>query len=635
MKVLATLHLADLYRNPTMRLPTRQDWRKIPHILGHTWPKPIPPSTVVTQAWELDVWAQVAEMEPYLVVDTEYLPDSKWCWLWGMGGPTMPTTLQVMRSSVSPQVWKAAGDTMRHLAMNVPIVYQNAAADLPVLQRAWGVGHAAHLRVDDCMLLHALLWSELPHDLEFLASLYGQYPKLKHLAKVDPLAYHQGDLLATLDVWAALLEEVKSDAQTWLLYEQQSLKLLPILLRTEAHGLRLDVRRVETALVETHGSRRHADLLAQAYAGWPLNIGSDDQCKRALYTEEGHPTKRHKDTRQVTINADAIAALRATHDPAPDPDHEAEHGLTWDDAVARIETGAHPLLEARVLYADAQQVESHYLRPAQTAIDKSGGRLYPHFMIHTQETGRWSITDPPLQQLPRDLRDIIIPDTGEAWVSWDWSGIEEVLLGALSGETTILDAVRDGQDLHAAQAREIFGEKAEGREDYRTFTKRFKYRLYYLGQPRSAANIPGARGFGLDGTALVRLATRLLSTMPRLAAYRDRVTARLAREPRIRTFLGRLRVSLGSRGPAAIRELWNHQFQGGVADILNTTVVLIAQTLPWTRLVYTSHDAGTIAVPEGRLDAALATIREIVCRPIDVNGRLVSFPAKFTVTRNA
>lgn len=625
---LATLHLADLYRDPRMRLPTRQDWRKIPKLLAGTWPRPIPPSIVATTPQDIWAWVEPALHEPYLAVDTEFNPDTKWLWLWGVGGPTLPATLQVDLRDATSAVRGTAAEAMRHLALNVPVVYQNAMADLAVLEKAWGIGYADHLRVEDCMLLHALLWSELPHDLEFLASLYGQYPKLKHLAKEDPLAYHQGDLLATLDVWTALYDEVRADPATWQIYETQSLPLIPILLEAERVGIRVNRPRVEPELEQTRAQRERASILAQAYMGYPFNIGSNAQLQRVLYQDEGFTVRKHKDTKKPTINADAVAALRAGIDPAPDPDTETTEGLTWESAVERLEHGAHPLLEARVLYADALQVESHYLRPFHEAKD---GRVYPRYAIHTQETGRWSITDPPLQQLPKDLRDCILPDEGEAWISWDWSGIEEVLLGALSGETTILEAVRDGRDLHAAQAFAIFGPKATGREDYRTFTKRFKYRLYYLGDPRSAANIPGARALGLGGPHLATLARSLLSTMPRLAQYRDRITASLARKPRMRTFMGRLRMALGSRGAAAVRELWNHQFQGGVADILNTTVIAIKQQCPWTRLVYTAHDAGTFAVPVARLDESVREITQVVCRPIDVNSRTVEFPAKFTL----
>ena len=109
------------------------------------------------------------------------------------------------------------------------------------------------------------------------------------------------------------------------------------------------------------------------------------------------------------------------------------------------------------------------------------------------------------------------------------------------------------------------------------------------------------------------------------------ITAQLAREPRIRTFMGRPRVAVGSRGASAVRELWNHQFQGGVADILNTTIVALMAALPHARLVYTAHDAGTLAIPMRTLDATLPVVKEVVMRPIMVGSREVRFPAKFTV----
>jgi DNA polymerase I-like protein with 3'-5' exonuclease and polymerase domains len=84
--------------------------------------------------------------------------------------------------------------------------------------------------------------------------------------------------------------------------------------------------------------------------------------------------------------------------------------------------------------------------------------------------------------------------------------------------------------------------------------------------------------------------------------------------------------------PKYVRELWNHQFQGGVADILNTTIVAICEALPEVRLVYTAHDAGTIACRADRVEAVRPTIEAIVTRPIQIGDRHVRFPAKFSVT---
>src|SRR6185295_13837578 len=92
---------------------------------------------------------------------------------------------------------------------------------------------------------------ELPHKLEFLASIYGQYPKLKHLQHSDELLYNWGDVIETLTVYEALLSEFKADPLTYDVYVSQSLPLIPITLKRETHGIQINQTRL-TVLVKDY-----------------------------------------------------------------------------------------------------------------------------------------------------------------------------------------------------------------------------------------------------------------------------------------------------------------------------------------------------------------------------------------------
>jgi len=105
--------------------------------------------------------------------------------------------------------------------------------------------------------------------------------------------------------------------------------------------------------------------MAWAYAGWPINLGSDDQVGHWLYDIEGHKEqvakrkkKGEKPTKSRTVNEDAIAVLRGQH-----LEFDPEEEITVENTMKRIKDGGHPLLEAKVLYSGAAHAIANYLKP--------------------------------------------------------------------------------------------------------------------------------------------------------------------------------------------------------------------------------------------------------------------------------
>ena len=83
------------------------------------------------------------------------------------------------------------------------------------------------------MQAHAVLWPDMPHDYEFVASIYGKYPKLKHLSKENILLYHWGDLIDLVWIWEELKNEFKKEPKCEEKYRQQNLKVIPVVLTRE------------------------------------------------------------------------------------------------------------------------------------------------------------------------------------------------------------------------------------------------------------------------------------------------------------------------------------------------------------------------------------------------------------------
>lgn len=647
--VLGVLHLADLYKNPAMRIPSIRDWQKIQAYLKGAWPLPAPAYVTTTDPGVVETWVRRAYVEKpdYIVIDTEYDPKSKFLHLVGIGY----NGSQVLQFENRVADWvqrRKFGELLNGLVRTFTVVLQNTFADVPILEHAYGIPYCDYKHIDDTMLSHAVLWSDWPHDLEFLASIYGKHNKMKHLSTVNPGLYNAGDVVDTISAWEVIRGELNGDKRSKEIYETQSLRLIPVILKARKVGLRVNKERVAAATATYNSRLSWAQSFACAYAGWPINVGSDDQLKRVLYDVEGLPLQVLKeDKTKSTINADAIATLRQIVGPPYDPEQEEKEGLSIEEAVKRVEEGAHPLLEARVIYAGALQILSHYLNPCE-----GNDRLFPEFKIHAQASGRWSTTDPPMAQLPSDLRDIVMPDEGERWIEWDWDQIELRILAELANDEPYREAFANQYDIHTLNACAIFGlptppnrvdpHKASDNEGWRRgvnwggkddirrlFAKRFVYRLNYGGEPRTAGDIPGAKQLNLGPKELVAASNGYLRAHPAIRSYWGTLVAEGLKTRESRTFLGRRRRLLVDGKNSMKRLLYNHPMQGAVSDIFNLTVLSVSAACPYATFKYGMHDSQKWGVPSVRYEEAKGKMVEITHTPWRIGGRDVVLPATF------
>lgn len=642
--VFATLHLADLFHDPRMTAPTLRDWSKVKAYRAGTWPRPLPGSCVIGEEGGEAAAELMAEAwrASYLAVDTEYHAPPGMAWEdiprsgaildlvgvgWSEPGGKRDRVIQCPWGPPTPDRTAFAA-WLQQIVRTVPVVFQNVTADVPLLAAHLGIEYSMYARVDDLMLAHAVLWSEWPHDLEFLASVYSLYPKTKHLKQADPLLYNRGDVADTVRCWAGVQSELAADAPSARVYERQSLPLVQIINRRMERGILTNQAAIEQAILALQAEKAAAARFAEAYTGTQgFNLGSPLQLQWWLYDVEGLPVRVNRKTKARTVDDEAVVALREAFDPVPDFEAEQTEPLTFEQAAARVERGAHPLLEARVIHAGAQQALSHYLVPMQ-----GRERIYPNIALHAQASGRWSITGPPIQQFPRPTTPIgkliqasLTPDPGTVWIGWDWKQIEPRIEAYLSGERALIELFESGGDPYKLYAQ-FFGWDPPT-DEQRQFAKRHRLKMSYGGSEKSET--PGAAKLGLTKADLTKAGAAMHQGLPRLAAYWRGLKNQALANRRVRTFDGRVRVLLG-KSDKAMREALNHPHQGGVAGILNRTIIEICEALPWASLVYTVHDAGWIEVPAAREAEAEPVIRGIVGREWELRpGVVVRFPADF------
>ncbi len=164
------------------------------------------------------------------------------------------------------------------------VVMHNLEADIAHLQRFL---KGARIRAEDTMLMHSVLWSDLPHTLEFLGSIFARINRWKHLFRSNPRAYSGGDAIGTWDAYMGLVQQMQEDTQSAWLYRHAVFPLSPIIMEAESVGLLLHQSRIQTALDWHLTLQAETELEAQAYVGYPLNLASTaDQVPRWLYEVE-------------------------------------------------------------------------------------------------------------------------------------------------------------------------------------------------------------------------------------------------------------------------------------------------------------------------------------------------------------
>lgn len=268
IQVLPTFHLAYLYRAPWYTPVSQRDWSKVQPILKGKWPEPFPEIQPVPSSQWPSTFA----------FDTEFTPDDL----------LVRYSLAYRSRTGVPQLWvvERAAHTVPDVVVPAPtVIFHSVEADLDHLSRLVG-HHIVTPTIEDTMYLHACLWADLDHDLDFLGSIYSRHNRTKHLLRANPRVYAGGDALMTWDSFVPLRAELERDPQVKRVYYDFQLPLAPIIHKARGQGLRVVPERVRQALASFGTAQAEAETMAQAHVGWPINLGSSQQVARELYDIE-------------------------------------------------------------------------------------------------------------------------------------------------------------------------------------------------------------------------------------------------------------------------------------------------------------------------------------------------------------
>ncbi|WP_308262994.1 MULTISPECIES: DNA polymerase I [Prevotella] len=445
---------------------------------------------------------------------------------------------------------------------------QNIKYDMEVLMN-YGVRLAAPMF--DTMLAHYVLQPEQKHNMDILAETLLNYQTIhideligpkgksqKNMRDISPAGicdYAAEDADITLRLYNVLKPRLK-EADVEDLFYNIEMPLVPVLAEMEMNGVLLDTN----ALAET--SKVFTDRMTQIekniyeLAGHQFNIASPKQVGEVLFGEMKIVDKPKKTkTGQYVTSEEVLQQLRSK---APIVDHILEHrGLkkllgTYVDALPKL-------------------------------INPHTGHIHTSFNQAVTATGRLSSSDPNLQNIPvrgedgKEIRKCFIPEPGCLFFSADYSQIELRVMAHLSGDKNMIEAFREGYDIHAATAARIYKEDInEVTRDQRTKAKRANFGIIY-----------GITVFGLAERLEIsrdeakQLIDGYFETFPQVHDYMEKAK-QLAREHGYaETFFHRRRYlpDITSHNATvrnfAERNAINAPIQGSAADIIKIAMIRI------------------------------------------------------------
>lgn len=445
---------------------------------------------------------------------------------------------------------------------------QNIKYDMEVLMN-YGVRLSAPMF--DTMIAHYVLQPEQKHNMDILAETLLNYqtvhideligPKgkgqksMRDLSPASVCDYAAEDADITLRLYNVLKPRLKEAGVEQLFYDIE-MPLVPVLADMETTGVRLDTEALaETSKVLTERMKQIERNIYEL-AGHEFNIASPKQVGEVLFGEMKIVEKPKKTkTGQYVTSEEVLQQLRSK---AP--------------IVADI-------LEHRGL----KKLLGTYVDALPKLINPRTGHIHTSFNQAVTATGRLSSSDPNLQNIPvrgedgKEIRKCFIPEPGELFFSADYSQIELRVMAHLSGDKNMIEAFREGYDIHAATAARIYKEKIEDvSRDQRTKAKRANFGIIY-----------GITVFGLAERLEIsrdeakQLIDGYFETFPEVHAYMEKAKELAREHGYAETFFHRRRYlpDITSHNATvrnfAERNAINAPIQGSAADIIKIAMVKI------------------------------------------------------------
>lgn len=471
---------------------------------------------------------------------------------------------------------------------NIEKIGQNLKYDIKVLDK---YKVKVKGKCFDTMLAHYLINPDMRHNMDVLAETYLNYTPISITELIGkkgknqmsmrevPLDQQTEYAVEDADVTFQLAQHFRpelKEAKTEDLFNDIEIPLLHVLADMELEGIRLDTDFLQSLSKDLENDIK--DLEAKIYkdAGEEFNIGSPKQLGEILFDKMKLVDKPKKTkTGQYSTAEDVLSYLAKDHE----------------------------IIQHVLDYRGLSKLKSTYIDALPEQVEPTTGRVHTDYMQTVAATGRLSSNNPNLQNIPirtergRQVRKAFVPRNEEySLLAADYSQIELRIIAALSQETTMIEAFKNGEDIHASTASKVFNIPLEEvTREQRSNAKTVNFGIIY-----------GVSAFGLSNqTDLSRgeakdLIDTYYKTYPKLRNYISEQIDFAREHGYVQTVLGRRRYLKDINGSNAVvrgaaeRNAVNAPIQGSAADIIKIAMINIHRKLEEgnykTKMLLQVHD---------------------------------------------
>ncbi|ANS83957.1 DNA-directed DNA polymerase [Vibrio scophthalmi] len=415
------------------------------------------------------------------------------------------------------------------------------------------------------------------------------------LEQASPYAAEDADV--TLRLHHRLNESLAKDDKLNAIYHEIEMPLVPVLSRIERTGVLIDDMKLSAQSQEIAVRLDELEQKAYELAEQEFNMNSPKQLQALLFEKMGLPV------------------IKKTPSGTPSTNEEVLQELALD----------YPLPKLILEYRGLAKLKSTYTDKLPKMINPETGRVHTSYHQAVTATGRLSSTDPNLQNIPirneegRRIRQAFIAPHGYKILAVDYSQIELRIMAHLSGDKALLEAFREGKDIHAATAAEIMGTTIDlVSSEQRRRAKAVNFGLIY---GMSAFGL--AKQLGIPRGEAQDYMNKYFERYPGVMQYMEDTRSAASEQGYVETIFGRrlhlpeIQSRNGMRRKAAERAAINAPMQGTAADIIKKAMLLVDEWIEKegdgrVKLLMQVHDELVFEVQETALAEIETKVQELM-----------------------
>ncbi len=501
---------------------------------------------------------------------------------------------------------------------SVKKVLQNAKFDIHFLH---SVGIEIKGEIFDTMIAARLLRAEWQKvdlstlSIDYLAitspsykDLFSGFQDFSEVSIELAAPYAASDAMLVLKLYPILSKLLENELTLKKLFHSVEMPLLPIIIAMEEAGISLSpaiLDKMNVAIekkLKSLEAKIRATLEALGVAGAnQINLLSPKQVEKMLFDDiKLVPITKHKGGNRST-SKDVLEDLAKIH-PVP--------GMIFQ-------------------YRKLSKLQKTYLEALPKELDHKSGKIYTTFWQTRVATGRLASSDPNLQNVPNVVREAFIADQGCNFISADYSQIELRVLAHLSKDVALVSAFKEGRDIHAQTAGQIFGKNvSEISPEERKVGKRINFSVIY---GLSAFSL--AREMDISRSKAQEYIDAFFAQYPGVGLWMDEVISKAKELRFVQTLMGRKRFIPGINdknrvvAQAAQRVAVNTVVQGTAADIMKMAMIELFERLKnyanKAKILLQVHDELLLEVQDSILQKILGMTQQAMSEVIKLDVELV------------